>query len=71
MNVDADALSHIPMGDHNQHIDADSVHALISQAAQGTTLIGAYFCNMQVTQTLRYTEGPKSYVGRSLDCGPK
>ena len=33
MNVDADALSHIPKGEHDQHIEADLVHALISQAA--------------------------------------
>ena len=43
MNLDADALSHIPKGEHDQHIDAYSVHALISQAGQGTTLIEAYF----------------------------
>ena len=30
MNVDADALSHIPKREHDQHIEAASVHALIS-----------------------------------------
>ena len=52
MNVDADALSHIPRGRHNQHIEAYSVHVLISQVVQDTTLIKAYSCNIQVTETL-------------------
>ena len=39
-------------GEHNQHIEADSVCALISQGAQGTTLIQAYSCNIQTTDTL-------------------
>ena len=30
INVDVDALSHIPKGEHNQHIEADSVCSLIS-----------------------------------------
>ena len=46
MNVDSDALSHIPKGEHDQHIEVDSVQALISQAAQGTTLMEAYSCNI-------------------------
>ena len=46
INVDADALFHILRGEHNQLIEADSVHALISQVAQSTTLIEAYTCNM-------------------------
>ena len=41
INVDVDALYHIPKGGHDQHIEADSVHALISQAVQGT-----YSCNI-------------------------
>ena len=59
MNVDADALSHILREEHNQHIEADSVHALISQVAQGTTLIEAYFCNIAVTETLDIQKDPK------------
>ena len=51
-NVDADALSHILRWEHDQHIETDSVHVLISQMAQGTTLIEAYSCNIQVTETL-------------------
>ena len=52
MNVDADALSHILRGEHNHLTKADSVCALISQVVQGTTLIDAYSCKMQVTGTL-------------------
>ena len=62
MNVDADALSHILSTKHNQHIEADSVCALISQAAQGITLIVAYSCIMQVTQTLDIQEDPKAMI---------
>ena len=46
MNMDADALSCIPRGEHDQHIEAYSVPALISQAAQGTAPIEAYSCNI-------------------------
>ena len=42
MSVDADALSHFPRAEHSQHIEANSFHALISQAVQGTTFIVAY-----------------------------
>ena len=59
MNVDVDVLSCIPRG-HNQHIEADSVHTLISQAAQGTTLIEAFSCNVQVTETLDIQKDPKA-----------
>ena len=46
VNVEADALSHIPKGAYDQCIEAESVHALISQAVQGTTLMEAYSCNV-------------------------
>ena len=46
LNVDVDALSHISKGENDQPIVADSICALISQAAQGTTLMEAYFCNI-------------------------
>ena len=46
MNVDVDALSCIPKEEHDQHMEADSVCALISQAAQATTLMEAYSCNI-------------------------
>ena len=49
--VDADALSHIPREKHDQHIEADTIHALISYVAQCTTLIEAYSCNIHVTET--------------------
>ena len=39
INVDADALSHIPRGKQDQCIEAASVHDLISQMAYGTTLM--------------------------------
>ena len=59
MNVDVDALSHILRGEHNQHIEADLVHSIISQAAQGTNLIEAYPYNIQVTETLDVQKDPK------------
>ena len=34
-------LSHILKGKHDQHIETNSVHALISQVVQGTTLMEA------------------------------
>ena len=52
MNVDVDALSHTLRGEHNQHIEADSVCVLISQTAQGTTLTEACSWNIGVTETL-------------------
>ena len=52
MNVDADALSHIPRGEHDQHIEADSVYVLISQAEHGTTLMEDCSCNIWVTEIL-------------------
>ena len=44
--VDVDALSHIPKGEHDQHIEVHLVHALISQVVQGTILMEAYSCNV-------------------------
>ena len=61
-NVDANALSHILRGKHNHHIEAKSVLALISQVAQGTTLIEAYSCNIQVTETLDMQKDPKAML---------
>ena len=60
INVDADALSHIPKEEYHQHIEADSVCALISQAIQGTTLMKAYSCNVQITETLDMQKDPKA-----------
>ena len=51
MNVDADALSHISREEHDQHVEADTVCTLISQAVQGTILTEAYSCDMQATVT--------------------
>ena len=39
INVDVDALSFIPKGEYDWYIQADSAHALISLAVQGTTLM--------------------------------
>ena len=46
MNVDVDSLSLIMRGEHDKHIEANSVCALISQAAHSTTLMEAYSCNI-------------------------
>ena len=62
MSVDVDALSHILKGEHDQQIGADSVHALISQVAQGTTLIETCSCNIQITETLDMQKGPKAML---------
>ena len=60
--VDVDAPSHILREEHDQHIEADSVHALISQATQGITLIEAYTCYIQVTETLDIQKDPKAML---------
>ena len=60
MNADVDALSHLLREEHNQHIEADSVCAMISQASQGTTLIEAYSCKVQATETLDMLQDPKT-----------
>ena len=62
--MDADALSHIPKGEYNQHIEADSVCALISQAVQSTTLMEAYSCNVWVTETLDMQKDPKAMLAK-------
>ena len=59
MNVDADALFYIPKEEHDQHIEANSGHALIFQVEQGTNLMEAYFCNIWVTETLDMQKDPK------------
>ena len=58
MNGDVDALSHILNGENDHHLDSDSVCALISQAAQGTTMMEAYSCNIWVTETLDMQKDP-------------
>ena len=45
---------------HSEHIEADAVHAVISHAMQGTTLIEAHSCNIQVTETLDMQEDSKA-----------
>ena len=52
--------SHIPWEDHDQHIEADTVWELISNATQDTTLIEVYSCNIQVTRSLHMQEDPKA-----------
>ena len=59
MDMDMDALSHILKGKHDQHLEADSIHALISQAVQGTTLMEAYSCIIWVTEDLDRQKDPK------------
>ena len=51
-SVDEDVLSHILCGNHDQHIAADMVQVITSNAIRGTTLVEAYSCNIQVTETL-------------------
>ena len=46
-------------GEHNQHIEADLVCALISQVAQGTILIDVYSCNIHIIETLNIWKDPK------------
>ena len=55
-----DALSYILWEDNDRHIEADMVQALISNATQGTTLMGVYSCNKQVTETLDSWKDPKA-----------
>ena len=59
-NIDADGLFSIPWEDYDWHIEADTVQALISNMIQGTTLIQAYSCNIQVTETLDRQKDPKA-----------
>ena len=59
MNIDLDALSHIPRGEHDQHLEADLVHVLIFQAAEDTTLMEVYSCNIYVTETLDMQNIPR------------
>ena len=66
INVDADTLSNILRKEPDQHIEADSAHALISHVTQGTTLIESYSCNIQVTETLDMQPDPKAMQLR--DC---
>ena len=58
-NVDADTLSHIQRGEHDQHIEVDSVNALISQVVQGITLMEAHSSNVWVIETLDVQKDPK------------
>ena len=58
--VDTDALSQIPLEDHDQHIEADIVQALISSGTQSNTLIEVYSCNIHVTETLNMQKDPKA-----------
>ena len=51
-------LSHTK-GEHDQHMEADSVFAPISQVVQGTTLMEACSCNIQVTEILDMQKYPK------------
>ena len=58
--MDLDALSHILREEHDQYIKADAVHTLISHVMQSTTLMEAYSCNIQVTDTLDMQKDPKA-----------
>ena len=59
MSVDIDAISYIPKEEHDQHMEADLLYALISQAAHDTSLMEAYSYNSQVTETLDMQKDPK------------
>ena len=60
INVNVDVLSNILRVELNHHIEAHSVYALISQVAQGSTLIEAYSCNIQITEALDIQKDPKA-----------
>ena len=60
VNVDADALSHIPKEEYDHSIEAESVCDLVSHTVQGTTLKEAYSCNVQVTENLDTMKDPKT-----------
>ena len=62
VNVDAVALSHIQRGEYDQCIGADSVHVLISQTVQGTTVMEAYSCSVCITETLDMQKEPKAML---------
>ena len=66
-NVDADILSYVAREEHNKHIEANSVCALISQ---GTIIIEAYSCNIQVTETSDMQKDPKANATRGMDHSP-
>ena len=51
-NRDADTLSRIPWKDHHWHIEAKSLQTITSNATSSTTIVEAYSCNIQVTETL-------------------
>ena len=55
-------LSCIMRGEHDQHIEADSVCVLISQVAQGTTLMEAHSCNRWLSETLDIEKDPKAML---------
>ena len=61
-NVDVDTPFCNPREEHDQHIKADSVHAIISQEAQGTTLMEAYSYHIRVTKTLDVQKDPKAML---------
>ena len=62
VNVDADALSQILWEDHNQYIKTDMIQVIISNAIQGTTLVEAYYCNIQDTETLDMQQDPNAML---------
>ena len=62
ITVDADALSCNPKIEYDQHIEADSLCVPIYQPVQGSTLMEAYSCNVQVTETLDMWEDPKAML---------
>ena len=70
VNVDADALSHIPKGDYDQSIEAESVRAPLPTGGAGHhMLIEVYSCNVRVTETLDRMEDPKVMSEKEwIDC---
>ena len=64
-------LSPTFQGEACQHIEADPVCALILQMAQGTTLMEAYSCNIQVTEILDVQKDPNMMLVEDCFCGPK
>ena len=63
----ADALSRISKEDHTWYIKAGSIQAIISNTTSSAPIVGAYSCNIQVTDH-RHSLWFKIHVFQRLDC---
>ena len=57
--MDTEALPRIPWDEHEQHIEAGLVQAIILNAINNITLVEAYSCHNQVTETMDTPANPK------------